>query len=146
MNYHPMQATFTRSIDSLDSIFDLISAFVAKNQIGESVAFVIELAVEEIFVNMVKYNAGKSAGILINLSRDDARVTASLTDGEADAFDPTKREIYNGEQPLERRPIGGLGIHLTRSMMDRIEYEYSGGRSKTTLIKDLVKAPREPDV
>jgi anti-sigma regulatory factor (Ser/Thr protein kinase) len=41
---------------------------------------------------------------------------------------------------MEERPVGGLGIHLLRSMADRLEYVRSGGKNQTTVRKPIKPA------
>ena len=35
--------------------------------------------------------------------------------------------------PLEQRPVGGLGIHLVKNLMDAVNYRRSEGRNVLTL-------------
>jgi hypothetical protein len=63
-----------------------------------------------------------------------------LTDVDAEPFDITQADEYDTRQPLKERPIGRLGIHLVRRMVDEINYEYKDRQSKITLIKDLGNA------
>jgi anti-sigma regulatory factor (Ser/Thr protein kinase) len=87
---------------------------------------------------MVRHNSGADE-ILISLMRDENRLVASLTDFDVEAFDITKAEDYDTRQPLDKRPIGRLGIHLVRRAVDEINYHYKNRQSKVTLIKDLGK-------
>ncbi|MBR3725132.1 MAG: ATP-binding protein [Bacteroidales bacterium] len=52
-------------------------------------------------------------------------------------FDPTIREEVDTTLPVEERPIGGLGIHLIRRLMDSINYERREGRNILTLRKRI---------
>ena len=63
-----MQKDFNRSISQLDSLFNYIALFTEKFQIGLSEKNAINLAVEEIFTNMVKYNPQSSARINLKLN------------------------------------------------------------------------------
>jgi serine/threonine-protein kinase RsbW len=133
----PMEARLPRTLDSLGRLFDFVSDFVAENHIDEASAYAISLAVEEIFVNMVRYNSGSTESVAVSLSRDADRVVVKLTDSGVRPFDPTKAAPIDTGLPLGARQPGGLGIHLARSVMDEIGYEYDDGRSTTTLIKRL---------
>ena len=56
-------------------------------------------------------------------------------------FDPRNAPGPDLHAPLEERRIGGLGCHLVRSVIDRIEYESSaGGGNRLTMVKLI---PRE---
>lgn len=51
-----MEKKFKREIKSLDKIAHFISEFITKNRIDESLSFPINLVIEELFTNMVKYS------------------------------------------------------------------------------------------
>ncbi|MBQ4174233.1 MAG: ATP-binding protein, partial [Prevotella sp.] len=53
-------------------------------------------------------------------------------------FDPTSMEEVDTTLSVEERPIGGLGIHLVRQIMDSINYERIDGKNVLTLRKKLV--------
>jgi serine/threonine-protein kinase RsbW len=135
-----MERRFTRRIDVLDKIAAVVYEFAAQNGVSDSVAFKLNLAIEELFVNSVKYNPQNRNDILITLSKDADRLIVSLTDFDVEPFDITKADEYDNSQPLERRRIGGLGIHLVRRIADQLSYEYKNRQSRVTLIKDLGKA------
>lgn len=127
-------------MDALDEVFTFVSAFAAENGMSDPLVSKLELAIEELFVNMVKHNPENRNDILISLSSGGGRLIASVTDFDVDPFDITKAAEYDSSQPLDKRPMGKLGIHLVRHMVDKISYEYENRQSKVTLIKDLGKA------
>ena len=134
------QRKFTRRLAALEGISQFVSGFTARHGISDSVTFGLNLAVEELFVNMVKYNPQNRNDILVGLAKGADRIVVSLTDYGVEPFDVTKADGYDTTRPLDKRPIGGLGIHLARSMVDEITYQYTDGQSKITLIKHLGKA------
>jgi serine/threonine-protein kinase RsbW len=131
---------FNRRLDAAEDISVFVSDFTARHDVSDSVAFKLNLAVEELFVNMVKYNPQNRNDILIGLAKGADRLVVSMTDFGVEPFDITKADEYDTTRPLEKRPIGGLGIHLARSMVDEIAYRYENGQSRITLIKHLGKA------
>jgi serine/threonine-protein kinase RsbW len=135
-----MEKRFSRRIAAVEGIFAFVSGFAARNKVSESVAFKLNLAVEELFVNMVKYNPGNHNDILISLSKDQDRLIVTLTDFDVEPFDVTKADEYDSSEPLDRRPVGQLGIHLVKSMIDELRYDYKDRQSRITLVKDLGKA------
>ena len=58
---------------------------------------------------------------------------------EGMAFDPTAVKTPDLSQSVEDRPIGGLGIQLTRQMVDSLNYERIDGRNILTLRIKKVK-------
>ena len=134
-----MEQKFKREIRSLEKIFDFISGFSTANRIGDSDVFVIKFVVEEIFTNMVKYNSMSNKDILVSLRRHSNTLSISLIDFDVDPFDLTKTEKIDIHQSLRERKVGGLGLHLVKKMVDKVDYEYKNRESKVTLTKTLEK-------
>ena len=132
-----MGKKFKRDINSLTTIFEYLAEFVVKNRLNKSAAFSLNLAVEEIFTNMVKYNPDNPNPIQLTLTKAPDALIAELIDYSAESFDITKTRIYDNTLSLEERPIGGVGIHLVKKMFDEIKYDYIDQQCKITLIKYL---------
>ena len=127
---------FKRSLDSLSEISEFLKDFVAAQDIGPEHLESVTLATEELFTNMLKYGGGKGE-IPIALERTDRELSVSLTDFDVEEFDITKVPEVRVDRPLAEREPGGLGIHLVKKMMDRIEYNYVDRRGTTTFFKKL---------
>ena len=54
---------------------------------------------------------------------------------EGTPYDPFARKDPDLTKPIEERPVGGLGIYMTKRFMDRVEYRYEQGRNVTTVSK-----------
>jgi len=134
-----MDKKFKRDLSSLDGIFKFINEFSLKTGVDESVVFTINLVVEELFTNIVKYTSENSNEILLQLKKNEDDLIIHLTDFDVDPFDITKTAEVDTKQSLEERRVGGLGIHLVKQMIDKIEYEYKDRQSKIILIKHLEK-------
>jgi len=132
-----MGKKFKRNLSSLDDIFEFIDEFSVKTGLDESVVFTMNLVVEELFTNMVKYTSGNTNKILLELKKEENNLIIHLTDFDVDPFDITETAEVDTKQSLEERRVGGLGIHLVKEMMDKIEYEYKDRQSKIILIKHL---------
>lgn len=132
-----MQASFKREFDSLEEIFGFVRRFFQTEGIDRVYLPPIDLVVEEIFTNMVKYNRGTPREIDISLEKHDDKLTIALVDHDVEPFDITKAPDARTDQPLKERRIGGLGIHLVRKLMDEIGYDYVDRRSTITLVKRI---------
>jgi len=133
-----MEEKFRRTVDALEGVFTFVSEFAARHRLGPDVLFQVKLAIEEIFVNMVRHNTGTN-DILVSLAREEDKLIVYLTDFDVEAFDITKVEDYDTRQPLRRRPVGRLGIHLVRRVADRVSYDYKNRQSRVTFVKNLEK-------
>ncbi len=132
-----MRRSFKRSFASLQEVFSCIEEFFAAERIDRRQLFPVEFAVEELFTNMVKYNAGNAHDIEVDLTRAGDRLEVRLTEFDVDRFDLNAAPAVRTDRPLAERQPGGLGIHLLKKMVDRVDYEYADRRSTTTLIKKL---------
>lgn len=131
-----MQQEFGRSLDELRNIVDFTDRFFAENDIDNSVRYIVDLCVEELFVNMVTYDTETDADILLEMHPHEHGVEVSLTDFGVDRFDPRDAPPVDVDAPLEQRTPGGLGLYLVLKMVSSIHYEYRNRNSKITFIAD----------
>ncbi len=98
----------------------------------------MNLALEEAVSNVVNYAypPGEKGEIQIVAEANDVRLKFVISDNGA-PFDPTSREEADISLSVAERPIGGLGIHLVRQLMDSINYERTDGQNVLTLRKKL---------
>jgi serine/threonine-protein kinase RsbW len=134
-----MQKKFKRDLGSLESIFTFIHEFVSRNGLNDSLNYLLNLAIEELFTNMIKYNKQNSNPILIRLTKQENRLVISMTEFDTEPFNIKEVKSYDRNQKLQQRPVGGLGIHLVKNMMDQIDYKYDNRKSTIILIKRLRK-------
>ena len=132
-----MEQIFRRDITDLQALFGFVDQFCLENKLEESISYVLNLAAEEIFTNMVKYNAFGSNDIPISIHRNDNKVIMKFTDVDCEEFDLTLSEADHIDLPLKQKKIGGLGIHLIKQMVDEIQYQYKDRNSEITIIKNL---------
>ena len=132
-----MQQKFARSYDSLKEIYEFAESVLDSADVAEAVRYPVHFAVEELFTNMVKYNPGNDHEISLVVETDDANVTVTMIDYDVEAFDVSARREVDTESPLEKRPVGGLGLHLIRHMVDSLNYHYADRQSKITFTKGL---------
>ncbi|MGD8627482.1 MAG: ATP-binding protein [bacterium] len=135
-----MERACKRHLDSLDSLFNFINDFALEHHLSESDSYGLKLAIEEIFVNMVRYNPDNTNDIVVELRADQDKVIVTLTDSDVERFDITKFTPNSIDRPIEDREPGGLGIRLVRSFMDEVSYDYRDRQGRITLTKYLGKA------
>ena len=97
----------------------------------------INVAVEEIFINIASYAYAPETGnavVRVEVTKDPAAVTITFSD-RGKPYDPTAREDPDISLPADDRPIGGLGVFLTKKIMDEASYEFKDGQNILTLKK-----------
>jgi len=132
-----MERSFERDFRALGEIFEFAGRFAAAHRIEESLVYSINLVVEELFTNMVKYNTGAGHPIRIRMNLDDGRLRIELIDEDVDPWDPAEAPEVRVDQLIEERRAGGLGLYLVRSIVDELKYEYENRQMKVTVIKNL---------
>jgi phosphoserine phosphatase RsbU/P len=127
---------FRRSVESLAQIF----AFTAQTVMQPELRRAVDLALEELFTNIVKYGRASETLISVDIRRSARAVRVTLTDPDAADFDPNSTQAPDVAAPLERREPGGLGLHLVRRFVDSLEYRYSPAErtSRITFAKNAL--------
>lgn len=92
----------------------------------------VNIAVDEIFSNIILYSGAKEASISVGL--DNGTVTVVFSD-DGTPYDPTAKPDPDITLSAEERKIGGLGIFMVKKIMDSVVYEYRGGKNILTLKK-----------
>lgn len=104
----------------------------------ETLRFQLRLAIEEAVQNIITYAYADAAApwLEVRAERQGGDLVITLKDGGR-PFNPLKHEAPDLSLPAEERPVGGLGIFLTRSMTDAVSYAYEDGCNILTLTKHL---------
>jgi anti-sigma regulatory factor (Ser/Thr protein kinase) len=128
---------FKRDLGSLLEVFRFIDEFITSNEITPSVTTHVRLAVDELFTNMVKFQAGHTDEMSISLNEEADRIIVQMCYQGLEPFDITRLPDPDFDAPLERRDGGGLGIYLCKRVMDDVRYEYEkkDRTSTITLVK-----------
>jgi len=101
----------------------------------------IHLILDELVINVIKY-AFRDSGphtIEVTLALSGPRLTMTVED-DGESFDPTAHPEPDLEVPIEERPIGGLGIHIVRSLSDSVTYRRHGRRNTLTVVRTVTRS------
>jgi serine/threonine-protein kinase RsbW len=131
-----MEQKFKRNFDELRNIVTMTEVFFREEGLQPGLRNVVDLATEELFVNMVTYNTESDEDILIQMNPHEHGFEVCLTDYNVERFDPTIAGPIDVEAPLDERTPGGLGLYLVLKMVDSIHYEYRNRQSTITFIVD----------
>ena len=132
------EITVRAEAERLGEVTDFVNAELEAFGCPMKTLMQIDLAVEEIFVNIASYAYGPEGGdALIRIGAEDGSVSVIFED-RGIPFDPTAQEDPDRSSPAEEREIGGLGIFLTKRLMDEVIYEYRDGRNILTIRKKPV--------
>jgi len=132
-----MVTKLNREIGALEELFAAIEKFCGERDVTEAVLFAMKLAGEELFTNLVRHNEGGGDHILLELEHVDQSIILKLTDYEVEPYDITQTGPVDVTAPLADRTPGGLGLHLVKSIVDKLTYEYNDGIMRITAVKGL---------
>lgn len=122
-------------------IRQFVEEFARRNRLPATVQQALDLALVEWVTNVISYayEDSREHWIGIRFSRPPGEVQVVVED-DGREFDPLTVPPVDIAAPLETRPIGGLGIHLIRKVMDAVVYRRVNGRNVLTLLKRLPHA------
>jgi anti-sigma regulatory factor (Ser/Thr protein kinase) len=122
-------------LNRLDELNRLVAAF---DQLGNdwgipaNVVLELNLAVEELFTNIVFYAYDDKKEHRIGLTFENPEpgcIRISVTD-DGIAFNPLENSAEdNLKKSIEERQPGGLGIHLAKKMVSHMEYQRKNGKN-----------------
>ncbi len=138
MTFNDLRLSVAPRLSGVGNVSRIVEAFAEENGLSEPQVYAINLALDELIANAVTYGfAGVTRPrIDIGLRVDGDRLVLTLTDNGA-PFDPTRQVAADTESPLEERSADNLGLHLVRSVADRVSYEFSAGRNHLTMERNL---------
>ena len=113
---------------------EFVEAVASDAQLDREATNNLNLALEEAVGNVIMYAypQGTDGVVDIDAVVDGKCVTCVITDS-GKPFDPTTKAEVDINAGMEDRPIGGLGIHLVRTIMDSVTYERKDGKNILTL-------------
>lgn len=132
-----MEMRLRREMSALSSVLAMSAEFCRLNDVEGQNRETVDFMLEELFTNAVKYGIQDQGELLIVLDRRAGDLLLSLTDFNAEHFDPRERPEVDVALPIDDRVPGGLGIHLIRKLADRIDYDHHERTSKITIYKRL---------
>jgi anti-sigma regulatory factor (Ser/Thr protein kinase) len=129
--------TLAPDIAEIPRLLDWIEACCDAAGVSADIAGKLALALEEAAANVINHAFGETPPphrIAVALTIEADRVAAEIADN-GKTFDPTTAPEPDRTLPLESRDPGGLGIHLIRKMMDRVDYRRVDGENRLRLEK-----------
>jgi anti-sigma regulatory factor (Ser/Thr protein kinase) len=101
-----------------------------------------QLAFDELLTNVIDYaEGGDDEPMAVHVRHEDDGWSATIR-YRAQAYDPTARAAPDTELGIAERAVGGLGVHLVRTLMDEFSHRYDHGYNVLMLRKR--RAARDP--
>jgi anti-sigma regulatory factor (Ser/Thr protein kinase) len=133
--------TITNTRVDLARVPQWVCDFAASHAIPATIASDLNVALDEVLSNIVKYAYADDEvhRIDIQLTISAAAIEAQIED-DGVPFDPLAASAPDLSAPLAERRVGGLGIHFVRTLMSEVTYTRTAGCNRLVLVKDLGRA------
>ena len=125
--------------ENLDTVIDFVNRHLEGTDCPMKIQMQIDIAVEEIFVNIANYAYGSGEGpatVRVQTDAEKQMVDITFIDNGV-PYDPLAKEDPDVTLSAAERQIGGLGILMVKKSMDDVIYEYRDGHNILTLKKGL---------
>lgn len=125
-------------LDSLAELEAFLQSLADRYGWHEDSLFELNVAVEEIVVNVIRYGHTDNAvhQIEVSVSVEPECVVVTVED-DGVAFDPLQVPMADLSAPLEERAAGGLGLHLVRMLVADLTYTRHNGRNRLVMKKQM---------
>lgn len=139
-----VERIFPAEPEQLEPVQRFVEEQIERYDCSARVRFQLDVAVEEIFINIAKYayrpgQAGQAA-VRCCVGGDPLQVTIQFQD-QGVPFNPLAKEDADITLTAQERQIGGLGILMVKKSMDAVRYSYEDGKNILTIQKNIGAAP-----
>jgi serine/threonine-protein kinase RsbW len=122
----------------LPALLRFLQDFWREFKLTPAEALAFELALEEVFMNVVMHGsrADRAPGVKVSMTVVDGGVMLTVED-DGPAFDPLSLPAPDLTASLEARRVGGLGVFLVRQVMDSVRYERRDTTNRLQMTKKM---------
>ena len=129
---------FKADVKELNEIQDFVTNELEKQNCDSKIIKNINLAIEEIFVNIASYSfKEKNGNCLLKINFDGDKTFNFIFEDNGVKFNPLDNKDPDTSLTAEERTVGGLGIFLTKKIMDRVDYKYENSKNILTISKEI---------
>lgn len=116
-------------IESMEMAAAFVEESLSSWQCPESTLNKVQVSIDEIFSNVIKYSQANQAKITLKLLD---KALEMMVEDDGTPYDPTREKEPDVTLSVEERQIGGLGIFMVKKLASQMEYTYQNG--KNTLV------------
>ena len=140
-----LELKVTNRLEEIDRVNKRFNDFARQQGVPEADRRRLNLVFDELLNNIISYGFEDETEhqIAIEVVVTGARLQVTITD-DGRPFNPFRQVTPPyAELSIDERPIGGLGVHLVRNVMDSVSYERHSGSNVVTLEKNLLNERRQ---
>lgn len=138
MKSNVLKLFFSNSAEEAPRMARRVEYFLHECNVNQEIINKILLCVDELITNIIAhaYDDDLEHAVLLEAHVYDDFIELELRD-DGTPFDPTNQTRPDTKLSIENRGIGGLGIHLVMTLMDKVEYERIGDYNVLRAVKLL---------
>ena len=126
-------------LDNLAQVTMFVDEQLEKIECPMKTQMQMDVALEEIFVNIASYAYGEETGmaeIIFDYKPETNDIYLTFIDSGVQ-YDPLAKEDPDITLSAAERQIGGLGIYMVKKSMDDVTYDYKDGKNILKFSKNL---------
>ena len=134
------QITVRATFDQVKPVMDFVNAQLAELGCSEKVRVHVNVAIDELFGNIVRYAYNPEGGpVTVRVEVEDNPLCVIITFIDNGVpYDPLSAEFVDTiHLQAKERPVGGLGLFMVKKIMDDISYTYRDGQNILTIRKKI---------
>ncbi len=128
-----VELLISADIGEIARVQEAVAGLAGEAPLPPRASHVLSVALDELLSNVIVHGYGGQAvgqSIGIRIEREASKVRVEIVD-RARPFDPTTADTPDLGGALESREIGGLGIHLVRTLVQGLSYDRGPGENRT---------------
>lgn len=132
---------------NLQEVLSFVDGHLEDMEASEKVRMQVDVAVEELFVNIAKYAYASGEGmatISVDKDKENKQIIITFADN-GKPYNPLKNSNPDITLSAEERSIGGVGIFIVKKCMDDVRYEYKDNQNILTITKKLKKKKEDTE-
>ena len=123
------------TLENLDAVLLFLNDTLAAYGVSRRAKIQIDVAVEELFVNVAHYAYTPDTGDAVIRAEFDGETVSITLEDWGQPYNPLEKPDPDVTLSAEERPIGGLGIYMVKESMDDVGYVRKDGRNCITIRK-----------
>ena len=130
-----LRLDITNRLDALNEAIERLDAFLEAESAPLKLAYVARLTLEELVTNTIKYGYDNPDEHRISVVLQLGSPATMTIEDDGHPFNP----LTDAPEPdlaasAEDRPIGGLGLHMVKSMTASLDYQREGHHNRFRVV------------
>jgi serine phosphatase RsbU (regulator of sigma subunit)/anti-sigma regulatory factor (Ser/Thr protein kinase) len=133
-----LELTLANRLSEVERLISALEQFGQVHRMADSDVQAVTLALDEVITNTISYGYDDEGAheIRVRLTLANGGLSAEVED-DGKPFNPLTAPQPDLTGPVEARPVGGLGVHLVRSVMNHVDYRRESGKNRLLMSRRL---------